>query len=204
MLYFELHPRAPHKMLDVALSVCRHFMGKYHHIYCDKLYTSVELGRQLLELQTYMTGAIKMQAVGLPTQLSSNPNKNPAKYGSIKNMKKTKRGTIYVRQNGKMTFTLWRDSAIMSILSIGHNGFRGPTDFVMRSYKSADERVASRKQVKAPPSAIAYISGMGGVDRADQLRAYYSITRKAQKWWKQMLYFLIDISRVKRLALLQA
>lgn len=196
MLYFEIHPRAPTKMLEVALSVCRHFMGRYHHIYCDKLYTSVAFARKLLEKKTYMTGAIKGQAVGTPTELSANPNKNPTKYQAIKKMKKTKRGTIYVRQNGKLTYTLWRDSSIMSILSTGHNGFRSPTDFVIRSYKFNDEQVATRKPVKAPPVAIAYISGMGGVDRADQLRSYYTVTRKSQKWWMQLLYFLIDVSRV--------
>jgi hypothetical protein len=37
---------------------------------------------------------------------------------------------------------------------------------------------------------------MGGVDRADQLRAYHTCARKSQTWWKQLFYFLIDVSRV--------
>ncbi len=37
---------------------------------------------------------------------------------------------------------------------------------------------------------------MGGVDRSDQLRSYFTCTRKSSIWWKQLLYFLIDIARV--------
>ena len=196
MLFFEVQPRAPHKMLDISLSVCRYFTGRYHHIYCDKLYTSVALARKLLERRTYLTGAISMNATGLPADLSSNPNRNPTNYTSIKNMKKTPRGTFYVRQNGKLTYTLWRDSAVMSLLSTGHNGFRSATDFVRRTYKDENERVGTAKQVKAPPAAVSYTRHMGGVDRADQLRANYTVARKSQTWWMQLLYFLIDVSRV--------
>jgi hypothetical protein len=37
---------------------------------------------------------------------------------------------------------------------------------------------------------------MGGVDRADQLRAYLTAARMSQLWWRQLLFFLVDISRV--------
>ncbi|XP_038060038.1 piggyBac transposable element-derived protein 4-like [Patiria miniata] len=39
---------------------------------------------------------------------------------------------------------------------------------------------------------------MGGVDRADQLPSYYMYTcsRKSQKWWKKLMYFLVDVCRV--------
>ena len=50
--------------------------------------------------------------------------------------------------------------------------------------------------VRAPPSAIGYNKHMGGVDRADQLRAYYTAARKSQSWWGQILFFFIDIARV--------
>ena len=33
---------------------------------------------------------------------------------------------------------------------------------------------------------------MGGVDRTDQLRSYYTCSRKSQQWWKKLLYFVID------------
>ncbi len=34
---------------------------------------------------------------------------------------------------------------------------------------------------------------MGGVDRGDQLRSYHTVTRKSNIWWKQLVYFLIDL-----------
>ena len=39
-----------------------------------------------------------------------------------------------------------------------------------------------------------YTQHMNGVDRADQLRSTYSISRKATKWWKYLFWFLIDIA----------
>ncbi|GAG94072.1 unnamed protein product, partial [marine sediment metagenome] len=37
---------------------------------------------------------------------------------------------------------------------------------------------------------------MGGVDLSDQLRSYYTCQRKAESWWKQLFFFLLDISAV--------
>ncbi|GFO31163.1 PiggyBac transposable element-derived protein 4-like [Plakobranchus ocellatus] len=33
---------------------------------------------------------------------------------------------------------------------------------------------------------------MGGVDRQDQLRSYYSIGRKIKKWWRCCFWFLVQ------------
>ena len=44
---------------------------------------------------------------------------------------------------------------------------------------------------------------MGGVDRSDQLRAYNTVARKSNIWWKQLLYFLVDICGTKAELVLQ-
>ena len=41
-----------------------------------------------------------------------------------------------------------------------------------------------------------YTRFMGGMDRADQLRSYYSCSQMSMAWWKKLLYFLIDVARV--------
>jgi hypothetical protein len=35
---------------------------------------------------------------------------------------------------------------------------------------------------------------MGGVDRADQLREYYSVGRSSCKWYRYIFWFLIDVA----------
>ena len=37
---------------------------------------------------------------------------------------------------------------------------------------------------------------MGGVDQADQKRKAYSCSRKSEKWWYRLFWFLLDISIV--------
>ena len=69
-------------------------------------------------------------------------------------------------------------------------------DFLQRNIKGQGERRATKKCVRAPPQAVAYTKHMGGVDRHDQHRSYQSCSRQSMKWWRKILYFLIDVSRV--------
>ncbi|XP_072014242.1 uncharacterized protein [Amphiura filiformis] len=197
---FKIHQMAsrPQKMLDIAMDVASTHLGMRHHIYTDKAYTSVDLARQLLREKTHLTGAIRMRSKQLPIELSQIQKNKQPRVEHITKMGQTKRGTIYSRQNGRhLTYTLWKDSSVVSILSTGHDGFRNKdTDFLTRHYSEDGTAKSKEQQVKAPPAAISYTQCMGGVDRADQFRAYHTCARKSQKWWKQLLYFLVDVSRV--------
>ena len=184
------------KMLDIAMEVASTHLGSYHHIFTDKLYTSVGLARRLLSNNTYLTGAIKISSKDWPRDFRDNPkmNKNHKK---VSNMRRMKRGIIYTRQNGQLTAVLWKDSKMVSLLSSAHQGYRkAKKHFVTRKVKDDGMRSRKEKKIKAPPQAISYLKSMGGVDRADQLRAYYSCSRKSQIWWRKLLYFLVDVCRV--------
>ncbi|GAG94074.1 unnamed protein product, partial [marine sediment metagenome] len=91
MVNFVLHVTTTHKrtILDTAMLVAKPFIQLYHHIFTDRYYTSVNLAERLLQATTYLTGAIRTNARGLPSDLSPNPRRNPNRYTSIKNMKKT-------------------------------------------------------------------------------------------------------------------
>jgi len=39
-----------------------------------------------------------------------------------------------------------------------------------------------------------YNSYMGGVDHADQSKSFYAVGRKARRWWKYIMWFLINVS----------
>ena len=198
---FITHPwksGIPAKMIDITLEVAKPILGRYHHIFTDKLYTSMALGRLLLSHNTYLTGAVKSNSKGLPVDFLKDSKKNPRHHLKLKRLSKTKRGTFYTRQNNAFTSVVWKDSAIMQLLSSAHQGYRTkptantPGDVVTRQVKADGERVRTPTSVNAPRQAVDYVKYMGGVDRADQLRSYYSCSRKSQQWWKKLLFFTID------------
>ena len=199
MANFMIHvPTAsPQKYKDIAMKVASTHVDHHHHIFTDRLYTCRDLASELLESQTYLTGAIKTNSARLPIDLSNNPKLNQDNLINVKNIKKTQRGTFYTRQAGQLTYSMWNDSSLLSILSSAHSGFRNKEeDFVTRKY-TADGNIQNTPQlVPAPPAVIDYCDNMGGVDLSDQLRSYHQMNRKAQAWWKQLLYFLVDICRV--------
>ena len=196
MVNFVLHITSEKKrtVLDIAMKVARPFLQLYHHIFTDKYYTSVPLAETLLQQRTYLTGAIKTNSRGLPNDLSPNPRRNPNRWQSIKNMKRTPRGTIYIRQKDRLTYVLWRDTDVISLLSSAHNPWRNKNIDIIRRNLQRQGRHA--RFVAAPRQAISYNSFMGGVDLSDQLRSYFTCQRKAEKWWKQLLFFLLDIAAV--------
>ncbi|XP_033630239.1 piggyBac transposable element-derived protein 3-like [Asterias rubens] len=196
-LNFMVHPHGdkPSKMADITMKVTKHHLGRYHHLYTDKLYTSVNLANLLLQKSTYLTGAVKSNSKGLPKDLlttSANPDRQRAA-----NAKKVPRGTFYIRQNGSIIAAMWKDSWVMMTLSTGHQGWRDPLHHtVKKKIPHPDTGRLIKSDIPAPPQAIDYTRYMGGVDRGDQLRSYHTCSRKSQFWWKKLLYFRIDIARV--------
>lgn len=48
--------------------------------------------------------------------------------------------------------------------------------------------------VPCPQAIISYNEFMGGVDRGDQFRGYYSCHMKSRKFYKYIFYFLLDVA----------
>ena len=93
---------------------------------------------------------------------------------------------MYARQKGQMTMVLWRDTKVVSLLSTCHQGYRDrATDFISRNIKERGNKTTNQRDIPAPPNTMDYTKYMGGVDRADQLRAYHSCSRQSMAWWKK-------------------
>lgn len=58
------------------------------------------------------------------------------------------------------------------------------------------QRDGSTMNVSCPTCVKGYNMHMGGVDQADQKRKSYSCSRKSEKWWCRIFWFLLDISVV--------
>ena len=41
-----------------------------------------------------------------------------------------------------------------------------------------------------------YNGYMGGVEKSDQMKSFYEITRKSKKWWYRLLWHFIDVTLV--------
>jgi hypothetical protein len=184
------------KMIDVVLKLVGPFTDQYHHIFTDKAYTGVETAAQLMAQKTYMTGAIKTDAKGLPEDLLFRSNVNPESK-RMTELNRCPRGTFYVRQKGKMTYAVMKDSKILPLLSTAHSGYRNKTtDTINRRFSKDGIAKAATHTIPAPPQAISYQKYYGGVDKADQLRSYFSCARKSNRWVFQVLFFLLDVARV--------
>ena len=78
LINFKIHPFEGASMPRIVMYLLKHHRGLYHHIYTDRLYTSVSLARDLLAVKTYHTGAVKSSSKGLPRDLlrvNDNPDR---------------------------------------------------------------------------------------------------------------------------------
>ncbi len=134
MLNFAVHKNvAGQTMKDIAINVFTPFLGKWHTIFCDRLYASMHFAKSLLENQSNICDSIMMKRLHLANDMSSSPRKAGRERAShIKNMMSTQCGTMYFCQKGDLlTHCLWRDSRIFSILYWHQAHRKKPTDYVL-------------------------------------------------------------------------
>ncbi|XP_033763437.1 piggyBac transposable element-derived protein 4-like [Pecten maximus] len=152
----------------VVKDLTRDIWGSFHRVYCDNYFTSVPLFQELLRNKTYACGTFRSNRKHLP----------PA----VTKAKLKQQGNMVQNQQGNMVATAWHD-----LLSTCDS----PVDMTSVQRRKKDGTV---RDVPCPKVVKNYTSHMNGVDRADQLRSTYSISRKASKWWKYLFWFLVDIS----------
>ena len=57
--FIEQPLKSTTRMTSVATKVAKHHFGRYHHIFTDRLYTSIPLARSLLAHKMYLMGTVK-------------------------------------------------------------------------------------------------------------------------------------------------
>lgn len=48
------------------------------------------------------------------------------------------------------------------------------------------------KQLKKPAEVVTYNLNMSGIDRSDQMVSYYSSPKKTVRWYKKVMFYLMD------------
>ncbi|CAB3262494.1 unnamed protein product [Arctia plantaginis] len=114
----------------------------------------------------------------------------------IKNQKKKKdepkppplvlaKGEYKWRVNQNVAFFVWKDTKLVYVLSTAYHPRQKTT--CRRTQKDG-----SKSDVSCPIGILEYTKRMGGVDRFDQKRGTYSISRRSKRWWMRIFYFLVD------------
>ena len=85
-----------------------------------------------------------------------------------------------------MATTAWMDRKVVMVMST--NSQPTASGSVLRR-----QRDGTQISVPCPESIILY-KYMGGVDRGDQIRGYYSCRLKSRKFYKYIFYFLFDVT----------
>ncbi|CAB3221935.1 unnamed protein product [Arctia plantaginis] len=122
-----------------------------HELHMDNLYNSFGLAKKLLDNNTYCTGTLRKDLKENPRELMN---------------KKLKRGENYSMFREGVHVGVWKDKRIVPCIT---------TQYENRMVPVANKR----GQVTQKPEAISeYNNYMSGVDRQDQLLAYYPCERK--------------------------
>ncbi len=90
-------------------------------------------------------------------------------------------------QAKKIAASAWMDNKLVTVMYTGYDPTENNT--VLRR-----QRDGTKKYFSCPLATAAYNRYMGGVDRGDQIRGYYSTKLKCRKFYKFIVNFLVGVA----------
>ena len=97
-------------------------------------------------------------------------------------------GEIRQLKKGDSLVTVWYDKRQVAILSANCQ----PNETVKAQRRTKESPHIKDVDIPAPIST--YNKYMNGVDLNDQMRSYYPSGHPGKKWWRYLLWFLLDVS----------
>ena len=184
-VYTGRQGRNPEKNLAsrVVKDLTADLQGNNHHVYMDNFFSSPDLFSDLLDMGVLACGTVRSTRRGMPADVG--------------NAKLKEQGSFIQRQKGPLLATAWLDKKTVNLLS---TNLENPAETTTVRRKQKDGR---SKEVRCPGVVKDYTEFMNGVDRADQLRATYSMGRKCLKWWRYLFWFLVDVATVNSYVLMK-
>ena len=149
-------------------------LPKNTHIYFDNYFASPELLLELKKRGYHATCTIRANRCG----------KCPLK--NKKQLKKEGRGAFDYKSSEGVVMASWFDNRVVTVASNKCSVL--PTNTVRRYSKKRKEHI----DVQCPALIKAYNKSMGGVDHCDMLLSFYQ-SMKSKKWYKRIIFHLIDI-----------
>lgn len=158
---------------DLVMDLLRNYFETGHILFCDNYYSSPQLFMDLWVLGTGATGTVRPYRKGVPEKL--------------KKISLSNRGDTASAHYGPLSCLKYQDSKTVYLLSTtesSHNIETGRHDF-------------HQDQAKIRPSMVhIYDQKMGAVDRHNQMVENYKVPIKTLKWWKKLIFHIINVSIV--------
>ncbi|XP_045453770.1 piggyBac transposable element-derived protein 4-like [Melitaea cinxia] len=143
----------------VVMQLMEKYLENGHSLYMDNYYNSFRLAKCLLEHKTYCTGTLRKDLKENPREVYQ---------------EKLKKGFNISRFQENVHIGKWKD--------------KRPLMYITTEYTDRMVPVANKRgQISEKPEAIAkYNEFMSGVDRQDQLLAFYPCERKTLRWYLKL------------------
>jgi hypothetical protein len=160
---------------ETVFDMCFPLKGKGHIVAFDRFFSSIPLVDRLYDIGVNAVGTIKKSKADQPILFEKDLRKDQYV------------GRIGGKGPRKAIF-MWHDTKTFRVISNYHG-----SDLVEVERRQKD----GKKKMKTCPKAFAdYGKYMGGVDTANQLRAYYERDRRVLKWWHRILFSLLETTIV--------
>ncbi len=171
-------PSANGATYDVVMNILNdnNLLDKYHHVYMDNFFTSPKLFKDLSDRSTGACGTLRANCTGTPV--------------IIKNAKPKKNEPAVFAKDGRLQYAVWQDKKKVTVCSSVHN------DKTFEKTVKDKNSPNHQRQCQKPNCIELYTKYMRGVDMADQQMWYSMFTHKSLKWWKKILFALIEVSFV--------
>lgn len=150
----------------VVQHLAKDYLNKGHALYMDNFYNSTQLARTLINSKTYCTGTLRSDRKGGPMEVL----KSKLKVGEIKQ-----------QYSDGIMVAKWKDKREVTYIS---------TEFENQMIEIVDRR-GNIKQKPLP--IVEYNKYMGGIDRQDQMMAYYPTLRKTLFWYKKLAIHIMQL-----------
>ena len=169
---------------DVVMGLAQPYLYLKHHLYFDNFFTSLKLIQDLEAQQTFACATFRSNMKGMPQAI-----RNPGRLvqgGSVK------------MQLGNIVANVWHDKRDVRVISSNLNPVDGEVN--RRAPRQTGQRPELR-QVPCPKNIIFYNKFMGGVDLADQNRAYYPVGRESVKFWRYLVWYMVNTTIINALVI---
>lgn len=154
-----------------VMSVLDRLLSDYYDkgftVFMDRYYSSPVIFDHLWEKKTTAVGTCM-------------PNRKQLPQNNVVQKKIKKNEMVFMRRNHLLCLK-WKDTRDVLMLSTCHKATS--TDVTVRTRDGP-------KQKSKPDVILDYNVSKTGVDKADQMIAYYPFKRKQLKWWKKLFFHL--------------
>ena len=175
-IYVGKQPDGPFVVDNSALSVVKRLTfpirNSGRNVTMDNWFTSFHLMECLLSDNVTLVGTIRKNKKEIPPEFinSKNRENNTSMFGFTKNATLV----LYVPKKGK----------VVTLLLSMHVG------------KNADRIDESTKDKRKPNIITFYNKTKGGVDKVDELKSTYSVSRKSARWPLTVFFALMNIAGI--------